>query len=214
MEDDALILDLQPLPDGIDERLAAQLTFIAEADRLKTVLRASPLAAADRRENDAEHSWHLALMVVLLAEYADAPIDVGHAVKLVVVHDLVEVYAGDSPVYDPQAVLDQQAREEAAADRLFSLLPADQAREIRELWDEFEAGATPEARFGKGIDRLQPMLLNWLAGGGTWSMPGATEARVRAREAGVVAASAALGDAAGLMVDEGVRRGWIRTSEG
>ncbi|WP_436699612.1 HD domain-containing protein [Nocardioides sp. BYT-33-1] len=210
MDDDALIIDRQPLPAGIPERLAAQLRFLAEADKLKTVLRASPLAAADRRENDAEHSWHLALMVVLLAEYADEPIDVGHAVKLVVIHDLVEIYAGDSPVFVPGAADDQQEREAAAADRLFGLLPLDQAGELRALWDEFEAGTTPEARFGKAMDRLEPMLLNWLAGGGTWGLPGATEATVRAREAGVVAASTSLGDATSLLVEEGLRRGWIR----
>ncbi|WGX94307.1 HD family hydrolase [Nocardioides sp. L-11A] len=210
MDDDALIMDRQPLPAGIPERLAAQLRFVAEADKLKTVLRASPLAAADRRENDAEHSWHLALMVVLLAEYADEPIDVGHAVKLVVIHDLVEIYAGDSPVFVPGAADDQEERESAAADRLFGLLPLDQASELRALWDEFEAGVTPEARFGKAMDRLEPMLLNWLAGGGTWGLPGASEATVRAREAGVVAASTSLGDATGLLVEEGLRRGWIR----
>ena len=207
---DDLLLDRQPLPAGIDERLAAQLRFVAEADRLKTILRASPLAAAERPENDAEHSWHLALMVILLAEYADEPIDVGHAVKLVVIHDLVEIYAGDSPVFVPGAAADQAEREEAAAERLFGLLPADQAAEIRALWDEFEAGRTPEARFCKAMDRLEPMLLNWLAGGGTWGMPGATETTVRAREAGVVAASTSLGAATGLLVDEGLRRGWIR----
>lgn len=208
--DDDLIIDRSPLPSGIDERLAAQLGFIAEVDQLKTVLRASPLAAADRRENDAEHSWHLALMVMLLAEYANEPIDVGHAMRLVVIHDLVEIYAGDSPVFDAAAVVGQQEREEAAADRLFTLLPDDQAAWIRALWDEFEAGETPEARFCKAMDRLEPMLLNWVNRGGTWQMPGANETTVRAREAGVVAGSTALGDATDALVTEGLRRGWIR----
>ncbi|KAA1422982.1 HD domain-containing protein [Mumia zhuanghuii] len=214
MEDDARIIDRNPLPAGIDGRLAAQLTFIAEADRLKTVLRASPLAAADRRENDAEHSWHLALMVLLLSEYADEPIDVGHAMRLVIIHDLVEIYAGDSPVFDAAAVLDQREREESAAERLFALLPADQAREIRELWDEFESGATPEARFGKAMDRLEPMLLNWLNEGGTWRMPGATVERVRAREAGVVAAATTLGVVTDAFITHGLRNGWIRPEPG
>ncbi|WP_328527689.1 HD domain-containing protein [Nocardioides sp. NBC_00368] len=205
-----LITDLNPLPDEIGGRLRAQLEFIAEADRLKTILRASPLAAADRRENDAEHSWHLALMVLLLAEYADEPIDVGHAIKLVIIHDMVEIYAGDSPVFDAAAVVDQVERELAAADRLFTMLPPDQAGEIRALWDEFEAAQTPEARFCKAMDRLEPMLLNWLNRGGTWSMPGATEARVRAREAGVVAASTTLGAATDAIVRAGLAKGWIR----
>ena len=205
-----LIIDLNPLPDEIGGRLRAQLEFIAEADKLKTILRASPLAAADRRENDAEHSWHLALMVLLLAEYADEPIDAGHAIKLVIIHDMIEIYAGDSPVFDPEAVRDQVAREQAAADRLFALLPADQTSMVRGLWDEFEAGATPEARFCKAMDRLEPMLLNWLNRGGTWGMPGATESKVRAREAGVVAASTTLGEATDAIVRAGLAKGWIR----
>ncbi|MFE3998471.1 HD family hydrolase [Nocardioides sp. YIM B13467] len=205
-----LIIDLNPLPDEIVGRLRAQLEFIAEADKLKTILRASPLAAADRRENDAEHSWHLALMVLLLAEYADEPIDVGHAIKLVIIHDMVEIYAGDSPVFDAAAVVDQVEREIAAAERLFTMLPPDQAGEIRALWDEFEAAQTPEARFCKAMDRLEPMLLNWLNRGGTWGMPGATESRVRAREAGVVAASTTLGEATDAIVRAGLAKGWIR----
>lgn len=208
--DDDLIIDRSPLPPGIDDRLAAQLSFIAEVDKLKTVLRASPLAAADRRENDAEHSWHLALMVMLLAEYANEPIDVGHAMRLVVIHDLVEIYAGDSPVFDPAAVVGQQEREEAAADRLFTLLPHDQAEWIRSLWDEFESGRTPEARFCKAMDRLEPMLLNWVNRGGTWQMPGADESTVRAREAGVVAGSTALGAVTTAFVEHGLANGWIR----
>ena len=205
-----LIIDLNPLPDEIGGRVRAQLEFIAEADKLKTILRASPLAAADRRENDAEHSWHLALMVLLLAEYADEPIDVGHAIKLVIIHDMVEIYAGDSPVFDPAAIVDQVEREIAAAERLFTMLPPDQAGEIRALWDEFEAAQTPEARFCKAMDRLEPMLLNWLNRGGTWGMPGATESTVRAREAGVVAASTTLGEATDAIVRAGLAKGWIR----
>lgn len=208
--DDDLLIDRNPLPDGVGDRLRAQLTFLVEADRLKTILRASPLAAADRRENDAEHSWHLALMVLLLAEYANEPIDAAHTMKLVIVHDLIEIYAGDSPVFDPAAVLDQLEREEAAAARLFALLPGDQAEMVRALWDEFEAAQTPEARFAKAMDRLEPMLLNWLARGGTWQMPGVTEAAVRAREAGVVAASTTLGEVTDLLVTEGLANGWIR----
>lgn len=210
MDDDPLLTDRTPLPPELDDRLRAQLTFVAEADRLKTILRASPLASVERRENDAEHSWHLALMVMLLAEHADEPIDVGHAMRLVVIHDLVEIHAGDSPVFDAAAVVGQREREEAAADRLFGLLPEDQAVEIRALWDEFEAGRTPEARFCKAMDRLQPMLLNWLNQGGTWQMPGATESTVRAREAGVVAGSTSLGEAANALVEHGLRQGWIR----
>ena len=207
---DDLLLDRHPLPASVGERLRAQLTFVAEIDRLKTILRASPLAAEQRRENDAEHSWHLALMVLLLAEHADEPVDVAHTVTLVLIHDLVEIHAGDSPVYDAAAVVGQVEREQAAADRLFALLPDDQGRWLRALWDEFEAAQTPEARFAKAMDRLQPMLLNWLDDGGTWVRYGATERQVRAREAGLVSASASLGEVSDALVTEALRLGWIR----
>lgn len=213
MDTDSLLTDRHPLPGGLDARIAAQLTFLIEVDRLKTVLRQSPLVAADRRENDAEHSWHLALMVILLAEHADEPIDVGHTIKLVVVHDLIEIYAGDTPLYDEAGALTQQARERAAADRLFALLPADQAGELRALWDEFEARQTPESRFAKAMDRLEPLLLNWMAGGGTWRTPGVTADVVRARKAHIQAASAALGETALTIIDEGERRGWVRSAK-
>jgi putative hydrolases of HD superfamily len=208
--DDALLTEGNPLPDALDERLAAQLRFVIEVDRLKTVLRQSPLAAAARRENDAEHSWHLALMVVLLAEHADEPIDVGRTVQLVVVHDLVEIYAGDTPLYDAAGGLTQVAREEAAAERLFGLLPDDQAEGLRALWDEFEARRTPEARFAKAMDRLEPLLLNWMARGGTWQTPGVDAGVVRARKSTIAEASAALGKAAETIIGEGERRGWVR----
>jgi len=144
VSDEKLVASKNPFPAATDERLRAQLTFLAEADRMKIVLRGSPLASVERRENDAEHSWHLALMVLLLSEYAPEPIDVRRTLELVIAHDLIEVYAGDSPVFDDQAVIDQAAREQAAADRLFGLLPEDQTKFMRELWDEFEANESPE----------------------------------------------------------------------
>jgi putative hydrolase of HD superfamily len=208
--DEELVTSKNPFPAGIEERIRAQLTFIAEADRMKTVLRASPLASVERRENDAEHSWHLALMVLLLSEYAPEPIDVRRALELVIIHDLIEVYAGDSPVFDDDAVIDQIAREQAAADRLFGLLPEDQTKFVRDLWDEFEANESPEARFAKSMDRLEPMLLNWLAGGGTWQTPGCAKSTVQAREASVVDRGTTLGGVARLLVDEGLKHGWIR----
>ncbi|MGH3761261.1 HD domain-containing protein [Actinophytocola sp.] len=210
---DPLLTERNPLPATLDPRIAAQLTFLIEVDRLKTVLRQSPLVAAQRRENDAEHSWHLALMVILLAEHADEPVDVGHTVKLVVVHDLVEIYAGDTPLYDDVGARTQEERERAAADLLFGLLPAGQARELRALWDEFEARETPESRFAKAMDRLEPLLLNWMARGGTWQTPGVTADVVRARKAHIGAASAVLGETARIILDEGERRGWVRSPE-
>lgn len=205
-----LLVQQNPLPAALSNRLADQLSFIIEVDRLKTVFRASPLAAAQRRENDAEHSWHLALMVMLLSDYADDRIDVGHTMRLVIIHDLVEIYAGDTPLYDTAAAADQAEREEAAAGRLFRLLPVDQADWVRSLWDEFEAARTPEARFAKAIDRLQPILLNWMAKGGTWQWPGVTADVVRARTAGIKDGSRQLWDAVHSMIEDGVRSGWIR----
>ena len=209
--DEPLLVERRPLP--IDGRLGQQLAFLIEVDRLKTVLRASTLAAADRRENDAEHSWHLALMVPILAEYADEPIDVGHTIRLVVVHDLVEIYAGDTPLYDDQLRTSQVERELAAADRLFGLLPADQAREFRALWDEFEARQTPEARFAKAIDRLEPNLLNWMAAGGTWLTPGVTADTVRTRTAHIGEASKTLGEAMAALIDGAERNGWVAAGQ-
>ena len=206
----SLLADRTPFPEGLDDRLRAQLTFLVEIDQLKTVMRQSPLAAADRRENDAEHSWHLAVMVVILAEHSDESIDVGHTVQLVLLHDLVEIYAGDTPLYDSAAGDGQHEREVAAADQLFGLLPADQAQRLRALWDEFEERRTPEARFAKAMDRLQPLLLNYLARGGTWRTPGVTTDDVRARKAVIGEASASLWKAGLRLIDEGETRGWAR----
>ena len=208
----SLLAEKTPFPEGLDERLRAQLTFLVEVDQLKTVLRRSPLAAADRRENDAEHSWHLALMVVILAEHSDEPIDVGHTVELVLLHDLVEIYAGDTPLYDSAAGVDQQEREVAAADELFRLLPADQAVRMRALWEEFEERRTPEARFAKAMDRLQPLLLNWMARGGTWRTPGVSADDVRSRKALIGDASSSLWKAGQRLIDEGEIRGWSRSA--
>jgi len=209
--DEPLLIERRPLP--IDGRLGQQLAFLIEVDRLKTVLRASPLAAVDRRENDAEHSWHLALMVAVLAEYADEPVDVGHTIRLVVVHDLIEIYAGDTPLYDDKLRESQVERELAAAERLFGLLPDDQAIEFRALWDEFEARETPEARFAKAVDRLEPNLLNWMAGGGTWKTPGVTTNTVLTRTAHIGEASKTLGDAMATLIDSARHNGWIAAGQ-
>lgn len=199
-----------PLPDDIGGDLRSLLEFIIETDRLKTVVRKSPLAADDRLENDAEHSWHLALMVILLSEYSDEGVDVRRCLELVVVHDLVEIYAGDTPLYDEVGRATQDARELASADRLFAALPQDVGLRMRALWDEFEARVTPEARFAKAMDRLQPTLLNWMAGGGTWQSPGVTTNQIRERKSVIGDASGPLWEAALKMIAEGARRGWSR----
>ncbi|MEU6663461.1 HD domain-containing protein [Streptomyces sp. NPDC046821] len=148
----------------------------------------------------------------LLAGHSDEPIDVGHTVQLVLLHDLVEIYAGDTPLYDSAAGLDQEEREVAAAGELFSLLPPDQAQHMRALWDEFEERRTPEARFAKAMDRLQPLLLNWMARGGTWRTPGVTADDVRGRKAVIGDASASLWEAGRRLIDEGESRGWSRSA--
>ena len=160
--------------------LDAQIRFVLEADRLKTVLRQSLITDGSRRENSAEHSWHLALMVLVLAEHAPPGTDLGRVMAMVVVHDLVEIDAGDLSVYaDAAAQARQKESERAAADRIFAILPAPQAAAVRALWDEFEERRTPEARFARALDRLQPMLLAMQTGGRTWAGLGITAGKVR-----------------------------------
>jgi putative hydrolase of HD superfamily len=152
-----------------NERLAQQISFILEADKLKSIERRTPLVDNSRQENSAEHSWHLALAALTLAEHAPAGTDVGHAIRLAIVHDLVEIDAGDTFAYDTAHAETKAAREQAAADRLFGLLPPDQASRFRAWWEEFEAQETPAARFANVLDRLQPLLLNMHSGGGSWA---------------------------------------------
>ncbi|MBE1531963.1 HD domain-containing protein [Actinomadura algeriensis] len=207
------LIDRVPQPPDVPSRLAAQIAFVVEVDRLKTVLRRSVLIADDRRENDAEHSWHLALMVTVLAEHADEPIDVGRTLKLVLLHDLVEIYAGDTFLYDDEGAATQERREREAADRLFALLPDDQEAGFRALWDEFEERKTPEARFAKAMDRLQPLLLNYNNKGGTWRTPGVTDADVRRRKSVIGDASEELWAYAQSLINEGTRRKWLPTED-
>ena len=190
------------------EPLDRQVGFLLEADRLKTVLRQSTLTDRSRRENSAEHSWHLALMALVLAEHAPPGTDLSRVIAMVVVHDLVEIDAGDLSVYAPEAEQARQRRaERAAADRIFALLPPGQASALRALWDEFEERATAEAKFARALDRLQPMLINMMTGGGTWRSPGVTADRALARVALVEDGSPSLGAYARDMIDRAVERG-------
>jgi putative hydrolase of HD superfamily len=164
------------------QRLARQIEFIAECDKLKEIFRQTLNTQSRRAENDAEHSWHLCLCVIVLAEHANVPhLDVLRVLKMVIVHDLVEIDAGDTFAYDAAAMATQHEREVIAAERIFGLLPEDQAREFRALWDEFELKATPEAKFATAVDRFQPMLLNCRAQGAGWAKHGVTHDRVVAR---------------------------------
>ncbi len=150
------------------DRLSQQLRFLTEADKLKSVLRRTSLVDGSRLENTAEHSWHLALVALIVREHAPAALDLLRILELIAVHDLVEIDAGDTFAYDKAGIATKAARERAAADRIFGLLPADQADRLRSLWDEFEAHATPEARFANAVDRLQALIQNAGIGGGTW----------------------------------------------
>ncbi|PLQ00690.1 HD domain-containing protein [Cupriavidus pauculus] len=161
--------------------LERQLAFLREIDRLKSVVRMSPLIDQSRRENSAEHSWHLAMYALVLSEHAAAPVDVVRVVKMLLLHDIVEIDAGDTPFHDPSMQADQAEREQRAAERIFSLLPEAQAAEFRRLWTEFEAAESDDAKFAKSLDRFQPLLHNVATGGGTWIAPGLDEAQVVAR---------------------------------
>ena len=168
-----------------NDRLAQQIAFLLEADQLKTIVRRTPLTDNSRQENSAEHSWHLALAALTLSEYAPPGLNLARALELVVVHDLVEIDAGDTFAYDLKGHEDKDARERAAADRLFGLLPPDQAAQLRERWEEFEAQATLEAKFANALDRLQALLQNLGAGGGSWRAHRVTRAQVMRRMAPV-----------------------------
>jgi putative hydrolase of HD superfamily len=192
------------------ERLERQLRFIREIDRLKSVLRQSPLADASRRENSAEHSWHLAMMAVTLGEYAPHGTDLNRVITMVLLHDLVEIDAGDTFAYAADAVLAEAERaERAAADRIFALLPAGQAAQLRAIWDEFEDRRTPAARFARALDRLQPMLANYHTGGGTWSAHGVTADQVLVKVRLIEEGSAALGAYARDLVAAAVEKGFL-----
>ncbi len=195
-------------PAIIPERLERQMRFLIEADKLKEVFRQSLVTQSRRRENSAEHSWHFALMVATLAEHSNhQPLDVLRILKMVLIHDLVEIDAGDTYAYDVANQAAQHEREARAADRIFGLLPADQAADFRALWDEFEARQTPEARFAAACDRFHPMLLNCLTGGVTWRAHGVTYEKVVARNAHAAEGSQTIWAYALRMIDEAAARG-------
>jgi putative hydrolase of HD superfamily len=164
-------------------RLERQLAFVREIDRLKSVLRRTTLHDGSRHENSAEHSWHLAAMATVFGEYAPDGTDVSRAVLLCLVHDIVEIDAGDTFAYDAAGYVDKAEREQLAATRLFGLLPLDQAIELRAAWEEFEQSETPTARFANALDRMQPLLANLATGGGSWRSAGVTRSRVQRRMA-------------------------------
>jgi putative hydrolases of HD superfamily len=156
----------------LSARLEAQFAFLNEADRLKSVLRATTLVDGSRRENSGEHSWHLALYALILADQADSRVDINRVIMMLLLHDLVEIDVGDVPIHSAEgkahASTETQDAESRAADRIFGLLPPDQGLALRALWAEFEASETPDAIFAKSLDRVQPVMANLMSGGGTW----------------------------------------------
>lgn len=199
--------ELQP---GQTDRFKRQIEFILEVDKLKHVLRQTILMDKSRRENSAEHSWHIALTVMVLSEYArDADIDFFQVMKILLVHDLIEIDAGDTYCYDDQGRKDQAAREMLAADRIFNILPPDQSREFRDLWDEFEERKTPESRFANALDRVQPFLHNYFTRGQTWQENDIKSDQVKARMQPVDDGAPVLWNYAGTLIDDAVRNGFL-----
>ena len=156
----------------MEDRLEQQISFIREIDKEKQIGRQTYLTGGSRKENDAEHAWHIALMAILLSEYANEPIDLLRTVTMLLIHDLVEIDAGDTYAYDEAAKATEHDREARGADRIFGILPEDQGKALRELWEEFNAGETPEARFAHAMDNFQPVMLNAATDGRAWAEHG------------------------------------------
>lgn len=191
-------------------RLAQQLRFLTEIDKLKQVRRRSFLMDGSRRENSAEHSWHLGVMALVLAEYAnDRNLDLGKVLQMVAIHDLVEIYAGDTFCYDADATARQKEREREAAQRLFSLLPEDQAARLRALWEEFEAQQTPEAAFANALDRLHPVLHNYCTQGVSWREHHVKREQVLDRNRHIARGALPLWELVQSLVNDAVQRGYL-----
>lgn len=192
------------------ERFKRQIEFILEADKLKKVARRTTLLDVSRQENSAEHSWHIALLVLILAEYAeDGNLDLLHVIKLLLIHDLVEIDAGDTYCYDDVGGRDKQKREIKAAERIFNILPHDQANALRALWNEYEAKDTPESKFANALDRVQPFLHNYFTRGHTWQKHGIKKKQVMARMQPVGDGSHLLWEYVSSLIDDAVQKGFL-----
>ena len=193
-------------------RLERQLQFIVEIDKLKSVYRRTYLIDGERNENTAEHSWHLAILAMILSEHANEPVNVERVVKMVLVHDIVEVDAGDTYIYDTQGALDKAERERAAADRIFGLLPEEQGDEFRKLWEEFESVATADARFAAALDRFIPQLHNYHTQGRSWKEHGISADRVLARNITIADGSKTLWECTQALIKRAVDEGLLQES--
>jgi putative hydrolase of HD superfamily len=196
---------------ALPKRLGQQIEFLIAIDALKSINRASRLINGERFENSAEHSWHLTLFARILAEHANEPVDVERVVFMLMVHDIVEIDAGDVPLHAAQNP-NTHLLEQAAADRLFGLLPEDQGTLLRQCWEEFEAGDSIDARFAKAVDRLQPILLNAFNNGGSWPDFNVTLQQVQTRCASVSKGSDTLWEMANAIFNEAVQNGWLKTT--
>ena len=193
------------------ERLDQQLKFTAEIDKMTSILRRTMLIDKSRRENDAEHSWHIAVMALLFEEYVSEPVDIGHVIKMCVVHDLIEIYAGDTFAYDVTGNLDKAEREEKAADKLFALLPEEQGAYIRALWEEFDAMETADSKYAACLDRLQPFFHNTLTEGHTWVESGTTDrAAVEKRMSIVIKFMPSVYPWVEKNIDNAIAKGWLK----
>ncbi len=190
-------------------RLYKQIEFLVEIDRLKSVVRQTLLVDGSRQEDSAEHSWHLAVLAMVLAEHSRVQIDLFRVLKMILVHDVVEIDAGDTYCYDEEANRDKADREQRAADRIFSLLPDEQGVEFRSLWEEFESRQTPDGIFAASLDRLQPLLNNFRSGGIMWQKHGVRKEQVYSRNSPMQEGSQVLWEFAEQMIGEAIAKGWI-----
>lgn len=192
------------------ESLLKQIAFIKEIDKVKYIQRKTKLFNSDRNENDAEHSWHLAMMAIVLAEHSNAPIDMLKVVKMVLIHDIVEIDAGDTFIYDTQKSHSNSEEERLAANRIFGLLPEVQAKEFIAIWEEFEAGETNEAKFARAMDRLEPLLQNTSNNGGTWNEFGVDYSKVYAKKSIMKEGSETIWNYSEALINESVEKGILK----
>ena len=194
----------------MDERLQKQLDFALEIDKEKNIFRQTHLSGHGRNENDAEHAWHMAIMAYLLKEYSNEPIDIARVMLMCLIHDIVEIDAGDTYAYDAENLKTQKAREDAAKERIFSLLPEEQKEELIQLFDEFEAFETAESKFAHAMDNLQPLMLNNSNGGSDWKEHGVSAAQVYGRQGKTRLGSEKLFEVIDQILQDNIRKGTIR----
>lgn len=194
----------------LKERLLKDIEFIVELDKMKSILRQTSLIGKEQREDDAQHSWHISVMAMVLGEYSNKELDLGKVIKMLLTHDLIEIYAGDTFCYDKAGNETKRERELVGAEKVFGILEEDKGRELRALWDEFEEGKTPEAVFAASMDRLQPMLNNYHNNGGTWGKFGVAKEDIYERIAPVKEASDVLWEYVQHMIEDAANKGLIK----